>query len=49
MIDVLENVVASYHFHTFDAHDNDQYFFKVGNTDSLKNLMTSLETIVMLR
>ena len=34
----IENVVVSYQFHAFDAHDNDQYFFKTENTDSVKKL-----------
>ena len=34
----IKNVVVSYQFHAFDAHDNGQYFFKVENTDSLRKL-----------
>ena len=34
----IENVVVSYQFHAFDARVNDQCFFNVENTDSLKKL-----------
>ena len=34
----IENIVVTYEFHAFDAHDNDQYFFKIENTNSLKQV-----------
>ena len=34
----LEGIVVSYHFHKFDIDDNDIYFFKIEEVESLDKL-----------
>ena len=34
----IENIFVTYEFHAFDAHENDQYFFKPGNETARNRL-----------
>ena len=41
----LEGIVVSYQFHKFDADDNDVYYFKVEDTESIDKINKFLGNI----